>query len=240
MTKKRLNQNSKYTQMLIESIEPDFIFNDKPINRFKIIENNNKNIFNNSKSNELLNLREKIYSIENCNLKDNTDKIIMGAGSINSPIMVIGGAPNEKDEENNLPFQGEAGTLLNKMFLAINIQIDKIYLSYSVNFKPPDERKPSSNEIKRYSIFLREHISIINPKILVLMGATAMEAVTGVNEKISDERGKWKEIIIKNKSLPTIITYSPSYLIRYPEYKKYSWQDLKIIKQKIQDLDIKI
>ena len=72
------------------------------------------------------------------------------------------------------------------------------------------------------------------------MGATAMEAVTGVNEKISDERGKWKEIIIKNKSLPTMITYSPSYLIRYPEYKKYSWQDLKIIKQKIQDLDIKI
>jgi DNA polymerase len=72
------------------------------------------------------------------------------------------------------------------------------------------------------------------------MGTTAMEAVTGLNNKISGERGKWKEIIIKNKTLPFIITFSPSYLIRFPENKKYSWEDLKNIKKKIQDLKIKI
>ena len=72
------------------------------------------------------------------------------------------------------------------------------------------------------------------------MGSTAMHAITGLNNKISDERGKWKEIILKNKSLPLMITFSPSYLIRFPEYKKYSWEDLKKIKQKIQELDIKI
>ena len=72
------------------------------------------------------------------------------------------------------------------------------------------------------------------------MGSTAMEAVTGLNGRISGERGKWKEIILKNKNYPLIITFSPSYLIKFPENKKYSWEDLKKIKQKIQDLNIKI
>ena len=72
------------------------------------------------------------------------------------------------------------------------------------------------------------------------MGSTAMEAVTGLNQKISNERGEWKEVILKNKTYPIMITFSPSYLIRFPEYKKYSWEDLKKIKKKIQDLNIKI
>ena len=72
------------------------------------------------------------------------------------------------------------------------------------------------------------------------MGSTAMEAVTGIGNKISIERGKWKEIIIKNKTFPLMITFNPSYLIRFPENKKYSWEDLKKIKQKIQNLNIKI
>ena len=87
---------------------------------------------------------------------------------------------------------------------------------------------------------MKDHITIIDPEILILMGSTAMEAVSGLNGKISDERGKWKEIILKNKTFPLMVTFSPSYLIRYPENKKSSWEDLKKIKQKIQNLNIKI
>ena len=72
------------------------------------------------------------------------------------------------------------------------------------------------------------------------MGSTAMEAVTGINDKISNERGKWREVIFNNVSVPVMITFSPSYLIRFPENKKYSWEDLKKIRQKITDLNIKI
>ena len=126
------------------------------------------------------------------------------------------------------------------MLLAINIKRKKVYSTYSINFRPPEDRKPTGQEIKRYSIFLKEHISIINPKIVILMGSTAMETVTGLNNKISNERGKWKEIILKNKTFPLMITFNPSYLIRFPENKKYSWEDLKKIKQKIQDLKINI
>jgi len=164
----------------------------------------------------------------------------MGDGDINSPIMLIGEAPGELEDNSGHSFQGEIGGLLKKMLLAINIKIEKVYSTYSVNFRIPEDRKPTAQEIRRYSIFLKEHVSIINPKIVILMGSTAMEALTGLNNKISSERGKWKEIILKNKSFPLIITFSPSYLIRFPENKKYSWDDLKKIKQKIQDLNIKI
>ena len=239
MTKKDLNQNAKYVQKLINIIEPDFVFDNKPLDRFKIIEQNNTNI-NLNKTGQLSELKKKINSIENCNLKDNSKKLVMGNGNINSPIMLIGETPGQAEENSGLPFQSEVGELLSKMLSAINIKMEKIYSTYSINFRTPEDRKPTTQEIKRYSIFLKEHISIINPKIIVLMGSTAMESVTGLNNRISNERGNWKEIILKSKTFPIMITFSPSYLIRFPENKKYSWEDLKKIKQKIQDLNIKI
>ena len=238
MTKKYLNQNDKYVNELINSIEPDFIFASKTIDRFKTIEDKGNNFLKN-KAILLANLRDKINSIENCNLKVNSKKLILGEGNLNSPIMLVGEAPGLNEESAGLSFQGEMGVLLDKMLIAINIKRKNIYLTYSVNFRPPEDRKPTSAEIKRYSKFLKEHISIINPKIIILMGSTAMQAITGSNDKISDERGKWKEIILKDKTYPFIVTFSPSYLIRFPENKKYSWEDLKKIRKKIENLSIK-
>tara|TARA_B100001250_G_scaffold273244_1_gene235989 strand:+ start:410 stop:1129 length:720 start_codon:yes stop_codon:yes gene_type:complete len=239
MTKKHLNQNAKYVQELINTIEPDFVFNDKSINRFKVIKNNKDNT-NQNKAKKLLDLKKQINSIENCNLKNNSKNLVIGDGNINSSIMIVGGTPRLAEDSSGLSFQGDVGVLLNKMLLAINIKREKIYLTYSINFRPPEDRKPTVQEIKRYSIFLKEHISIIDPKIVILMGSTAMETITGINSKISNERGKWKEIILKNKTFPLMITFSPSYLMKFPENKKHSWEDLKKIKQRIQDLNIKI
>ncbi len=239
MTKKDLNQNAKFEQELINTFEADFNFSEKPQNRFNSsINNNDKEILN--KTERLAELKKNINSIENCNLKNNSQNLVLGDGKINSPIMLIGEAPNEKEDKSGLTFRGDVGELLEKMLNAIQIKLKNTYIAYSINFRPPDDRKPTSQEIKRYSIFLKEHISIINPKILVLMGSTAMEAVTGLTNKISNERGKWKEIILKNRTYPIMVTFSPSYLIRFPENKKYSWEDLKRIRQKIQDLNIKI
>ena len=239
MTKKSVNQNGKYVQELINSIEPDFIFSNKPINRFNIIEKNN-NIENQNKIDLISNLKDQISSIENCNLKNNSKNLVMGDGDINSPIVLIGETPGKIEDSSGLAFQGDVGSLLKKMLFAINIKIEKVYLTYSINFRPPEDRKPTAQEIKRYSVFLKKHISIINPKIIILMGSTAMEALMGSTSRISSERWKWKEIILKDKTFPLLITFSPSYLIRFPENKKYSWEDLKKIKQKIQDLDIRI
>jgi len=242
MTKKGLNQNAKYVQEFIDIIEPNFIFENKPINRFKIVKDSEKKVVQNDldKKTKLQELKRKINSIDDCNLKDNAKNLILGDGNIDSPIMLIGETPGDLEDNSGYPFQGNVGELLKKMLLAINVKKEKIYTAYSINFRPPDDRKPTSKEIKRYSIFIKEHITIIDPKIIILMGSTAMEAVTGINDKISLERGNWKEIILNNKTYPLIISFSPSYLIRFPENKRYSWEDLKKIKRKIEDLNIKV
>ena len=239
MTKKVINQNTKLNQELINTIEPKFIFADKPINRLSVLETEDgtQQIY---KEELIKNLKNQINSIENCKLKENSDKIILGEGSINSPLMLIGEAPGSEEEKFGFPFRGEVGELLSKMFMAININRQNIYTCYAINFRPPKDRKPTSTEIKRYSVFLKEHISIINPKIIVLMGSSAMEAITGISEKISAERGHWKEVILKNKTFPLMITFNPSYLIRFPENKKHSWEDLKKIRDKIKDMKLKI
>ena len=239
MTKKVINQKGKFDEELINTIEPNYVFKNNPINRFNLTESDDRTNQNN-KTEQLNVLKKKINSIENCNLKNNSQNLVLGDGNINSPIMLIGEAPGIEEDKTSLPFKGEVGELLNKMLLAIEIKRKNIYCSYAINFRPPEDRKPTSLEIKRYSIFLKEHISIINPKIVILMGSSAMEAVTGINSKISSERGEWKEVILKTKTYPIMITFNPSYLIRFPENKKYSWEDMKKIKQKIQDLKINI
>ena len=214
MTKKFLNQNTKLDQEFIKMIKNNFNFRNKPINRFKN-DFDNKSLKKDDKIKLLSHLKKQINSIENCNLKDNSKHFVMGEGDIHSQIMIIGEAPNKEEDEIGLPFLGESGLLLNKMLLAINLKRKNIYLTYSINFRTPEDRKPNSNEIARYSIFLKEHISIIDPKIIILLGSTAMESVIGSGDKISNERGKWKEIILKNKTFPVITTFSPSYLIRF-------------------------
>jgi uracil-DNA glycosylase family 4 len=243
MSKKEINQNTNFNSELLNSIGSNFNFNENPINRLKNAFNDLKaenNADEINKVNELEKLKKQISSIEDCNLKNNSKKIVFGDGNINSPIMIIGEAPSLDEDKTGLIFSGQVGDLLKKMLIAINIKKDNIYSTYAVNFKPPEDRKPTSVEIKRYSQFLQKHISIIKPKIIVLMGSTAMESLTGLNSKISIERGKWKEVIVKNTNYNVIITFNPSYLLRAPENKKYSWVDLKKIKQKITDLNLDI
>ena len=243
MSKKVINQNTNYDSELLNSIGSNFIFDENPINRLKNTAKDLKkeNYVNQiDKEKELNELKLQINSINDCNLKNNSKKIVLGDGNINSPIMLVGEAPGVEEDNLGLTFLGDVGDLLRKMLMAINIKKENIYSTYAVNFRPPEDRKPTSTEIKRYSHFLQKQISIIKPKIIILMGSSAMESLTGLNSKISTERGKWKEVIVKNTTYNVIITFNPSYLLRVPENKKHSWEDLKKIKQKIVDLKLNI
>jgi uracil-DNA glycosylase family 4 len=221
-------------QEFLKSIESEYIFDNAPINRFK------KNKETDDASERLIYLKDKIKSIQDCELKKFAKNIVFSDGNPKSQIMIVGEGPGEKEDLLGKPFVGEAGMLLNKMLNAIKIKRENIYITNVVNYRPPNNRKPEFSEIKRYSVFLREHISIINPKILILMGSTAMEALLGQKLKISKERGKWKEIIINQKTFLTILTFHPAYLLRQPDQKKFSWEDLKNLRKKIDELNIKI
>ena len=214
--------------------EIEYIFENKPINR----------IITKPKVEDKIDLLEKlktkIQNIDNCELKSQATKLVFGDGNPNSELMIVGEGPGEKEDQMGKPFVGDAGILLNKMLKAIDIEREKIYITNVVNFRPPNNRKPEPAEITRYSEFLKTHISIINPKILVLMGSTAMESLFGSKIKISKERGIWKELIVNNKKYLVMITFHPAYLLRQPDQKKYSWADLKEIRKKIDSLQLKI
>jgi len=228
------NQNDILNSELINSYDIEYVFNNKPINRIKTkpkVEN---------KSKLLENLKEKISNIDNCELKNHATQLVFSDGTSESQLMIVGEGPGQKEDELGKPFVGDAGMLLNKMLMAINIDRNKVYITNVVNYRPPNNRKPEPAEITRYSNYLREHISIIDPKILILMGSSAMEALFGSKIRISKERGAWKEVIVNQKTYLTIITFHPAYLLRQPDQKKYSWSDLKEVRKKIDELDLKI
>jgi len=239
MIKKQINQKDSFDIELLKSIDYDYVFNSNPINRLKK-KINNPSKQNENKDKKLIKLKEEINSIQDCKLKNNASKIVFADGNIQSSIMIVGEGPGEKEDELGKPFVGDAGNLLNKMLKAIKIERKKIYITNVVNYRPPNNRKPEQSEINRYSKYLKEHISIIDPKILILMGSTAMEAILGSNKRISKERGQWKEVIIKQKNYKTIITFHPAYLLRKPDQKKFSWEDLKIIRKEINQQNIEV
>ncbi len=226
--------NSKNQNDILQSFELEFEYENKPINRIK------KPLEQLDKSGLLKKLEKEINEIKECELKKNSNNLVFSDGDFNSPVMIVGEGPGQREDELGKPFVGEAGILLNKMLNAINIDRNKIYITNVVNFRPPNNRKPEKSEINRYSYYLRKHISIINPKILILLGSTAMESLLGSNVKISKIRGTWKEIIINDKVYNSIVTFHPAYLLRQPDQKKYSWLDLKEIKKKIDLINIKL
>ena len=133
---------------------------------------------------------------------------------------------------------GRAGKLLDKMLDAIQLNRSKVYISNVVNYRPPQNRKPSETEIARYLPFLKNHIEIINPKILLLLGSTALNALIGNEIVISKARGKWIQKEIGSAKLWIIASFHPAFLMRQPEQKKLAWIDLKMIREKSKTLKI--
>lgn len=226
--------NEVLNDEFLKSIDSNYEFSNKPIRRLKKSQQPGEIKL------QLENLKKQIAEIDACDLKNHANQLVFSDGNFRSKIMLVGEGPGQKEDEIGKPFMGDAGKLLNKMLAAIDIKRESIYITNVVNYRPPNNRKPTTAEINKYSKFLYEHISIINPKILIIMGGTAMEALIGNNFKISKERGIWKDVIIKGKTYLSIVTFHPAYLLRQPDQKKYSWIDLKEIRKKIDQLNISL
>ena len=215
-------------------INHNLIYNNKAINRYK------KDIYEISedRSKSLEFLKKSIMNLKKCDLKKNAKNIVFSDGNPKSKIMLIGEAPGANEDDEGLPFVGRAGMLLDKMLTAINLDRKKVYISNIINYRPPENRRPTDEEIKRYLPFITKHIEIINPKILVLLGSTAMNALIGNDVVISKMRGKWIEKEFGNCKTSVIITFHPAFLMRQPAQKKMSWIDLKMIREKKNKLNI--
>ena len=236
MTKK-INTNLVKLIKYYSLINHNLIYENEAINRYKI---NSNLAIKGPKGKKLQELKDLISKIKDCELKKISTNIVFSDGNPNAKIMIVGEGPGANEDLEGVPFIGRTGELLNKMLLSINLDRDNVYISNVVNYRPPENRNPSKEEINRYLPYLIKHIELINPQILILLGSTALNAVIGDDNIISDVRGKWIEKKIGNCSTLVMATFHPAFLMRQPAQKKLSWIDLKMIKKKISDLKIKI
>ena len=227
--------NSKTIKLIkfYNLINYNLIYNNKAINRYK------KDSFEISrdKIGKLNNLKKDINNI-NCELKNNATNLVFSDGNPKSKIMLIGEAPGATEDVEGLPFVGRAGTLLDKMLSSINLDRKSVYISNIINYRPPENRRPTEDEINRYLPYITRHIEIIDPKILVLLGSTAMNALIGNDLVISKARGSWIQKKFGACNTSVIITFHPSFLMRQPAQKKMAWIDLKMIRDKKNKLKI--
>jgi len=231
--KKSLNQN------LINLIEYYTLLNSNlllSVNEIKRKKVNSSISFIGSKSEKLEKLKKTIKSIKNCDLKKNATNLVFADGNINSKIMIIGEGPGANEDKEGKPFVGRAGKLLNKMLEAIQLDRTKVYITNVVNYRPPENRRPTEDEIIRYLPYLKSHIEIIKPKILLLLGSTALNSLIGDEVVISKARGKWIQKEINSLNLWVIASFHPAFLMRQPEQKKLAWVDLKMIRDKLKKL----
>ena len=225
------NINNKLTKLIkyYSLINHNLIFSNKSINRY----GQKEPIILKDKVLNLQKLREKINDIKNCKLKENASNLVFSDGNPNSKIMIIGDGPGANEDKEGFPFVGRAGQLLDKMLHAINLNRKNVYITNVVNYRPPENRKPTEKEVERYLPYLKKHIEIIKPKIILLLGSTAMNAILKNTDVISKMRGKWYEIEISNLKIFSIVSFHPAYLLRQPDQKKFSWIDLKMIREKL-------
>ena len=225
---KKTNSSSIKLIKYYKLINHNLIYNNKAINRYK---KDNFEISANKVEN-LERLKKSIGAIKNCSLKSSATNIVFCDGNPKSKIMLVGEAPGSNEDQEGLPFVGRAGALLDKMLASINLNRKNVYISNIINYRPPENRRPTDEEVNRYMPFIKKHIEIINPKILVLLGSTAMNALIGNDIVISKARGKWIDKEFGSCKTSVIITFHPAFLMRQPAQKKMAWIDLKMIRDK--------
>jgi DNA polymerase len=182
-------------------------------------------------------LREMALVCQKCKLCKERKKVVFGEGCIKSPpICFIGEAPGANEDREGRPFIGKAGQLLDRMIKAMGYERADVYIANAVNCRPPENRKPEKEELDACKLFLVGQLRIVQPQIIVALGASAAQALTNRKTAIGGLRGRWMEWEDKQrgksalgKPIPLRATYHPAYLLRNPRAKKAVWQDLQIV-----------
>ena len=195
-------------------------------------------------------LREALAAFEGFSIKKTATNLVFSDGNPNAPIMLVGEAPGADEDRLGKPFVGVSGQLLDKILKSIGLDRQEedptksVYISNILNWRPPGNRTPSPAEIELALPFIERHIQIARPKILIFCGAVAAKALLNSEQGISKLRSRWHDyktltpelMTLCTDSFPALCTYHPSYLLRTPAQKKYSWGDMIEIDRKIRAL----
>jgi uracil-DNA glycosylase len=171
-------------------------------------------------------IREDLGDCTRCPLhKQGRKQIVFGVGNPRADIMFVGEGPGADEDQQGEPFVGRAGQLLNNMISAMGIRREDVYIANVVKCRPPGNRTPEREECDTCSPFLLRQIGVVNPKIVVALGAVAAKTLLGVNDAMMNMRGR----IYDFKNTKLAVTYHPAYLLRDPRQKKEAWKDLQMV-----------
>ena len=234
-----MNQSNKKNLEFIINSGVNYFLQDSPRNWFENEKKLEQSGFNKDIGDKKTQIDEVIKDLQNhkSSLQKMATKLVVYDGNLNAKVMLIGEAPGRDEDQQGIPFVGRAGQLLNKMLLAIKLEREDVYITNVVNWRPPDNRTPNDNEILEYLPFLQRQIDIIKPKFIFLLGGVAAKAILSTPLTLGKLRGKWHEYKSLNleQGIPTIASYHPAFLLRSPQYKKHSWEDLQMLQEKLKN-----
>jgi len=172
-------------------------------------------------------------------LKRGAANTVFADGTPEGRVMFIGEAPGRDEDRIGKPFVGRAGQLLDKMLASIGLnRSTNAYITNVINWRPPDNRDPSPEEAAMCLPFLRRHIELADPGVIVLLGAVAARHVMGISEGIMKSRGRWMEYRVADRMVPVMPTLHPAYLLRQPAHKKLAWRDLQALATKMESFGL--
>ncbi|MGB6300129.1 MAG: uracil-DNA glycosylase [Rivularia sp. (in: cyanobacteria)] len=186
----------------------------------------------------MMELAQDCNNCHRCQLGETRQNVVVGRGNLQASIMIIGEAPGQNEDETGLPFVGRAGQLLEKILASVKLDSEKdVYIANINKCRPPDNRNPTAGEIKACKPYLLEQIRLVDPKIILLTGATALKGLLAEKQAISKIRGKWIEW--EGRSCMPI--FHPSYLLRNPSREVDSpkwlmWQDIQAVRKKFDEI----
>ena len=181
-------------------------------------------------------LNQACSSCDRCSLSQQRKRVVIGRGKIKPDIAVIGEVPGKLEDKAGQPFVGDSGKFLLKMLQAVRLD-SNVYFTNVVRCRPPENRKPTTEEIKACKAYLIDELRLIEPKIIICAGATAVAGLTGKKESITSLRGKWLDW----ESTAVMPIFHPAYLLRNPSLQKdnpkwQTWQDLIAVKLKLEKI----
>ena len=181
-------------------------------------------------------LEKSIINCRKCKLCQGRNHIVFAEGNKEADVMLIGEGPGADEDREGIPFVGKAGQLMNKAFDGLKIDRSKLYIANVVKCRPPQNRVPEEDEATACLDYLRNQVMLVKPKIIVLLGSTALKNILGKEYGITATRGKW----IERKQIQYMPTWHPAALLRDEAKKIEFWKDLKEVCKKAREMNLEM
>lgn len=186
------------------------------------------------KAKDLDELRKILAGFDGCNLRLTAKNLVFGDGNPNSRIMFIGEAPGRDEDQQGIPFVGRSGILLDRMLSHIELDRSKVYIANVVPWRPPGNRTPTPHETEICRPFIQRQIELVDPEIVVFLGAASAKTLSGARDGIRKLRGRWLTYAGAETQRRALATFHPAYLLRSPAEKRFAWRDMLLLRSELE------